>query len=794
MRRINVDRLRRMSRHEWQWRATEALHRLGERVHTRVHAPQWDRRSYRALAEQIRARPARFVLDPSSAPALRERVLTTWPGAGQEAADRAERLLQGRFDLLGYSDVPCARSGRIDWHRDPIHGRRAPQIFYGDVPYLDPEIGDHKIIWELNRHQHWLQLGRAAWLTGEGRYAQAIVHQLDDWLGENPPLIGINWASMLEVGLRAISWTWAIHFLLAEPAAGSWKLEVGHSCHWLVDMLAALDRQLTHVERHLSFYFSPNTHLTGEALALYVVGTAFPELSASQRWVSTGRSVLLAEIDNQILADGGHVERSTHYQRYTLDFYLLATLTARRAGDEVTARRLANASSRVADFTMAIADSQGRLPLIGDDDGGMLWPIAGRACNDVRDSLALAAVVLNRPELAAWGVPEEVGWIAGAEALAFQPAKTRTASRLLPDSGYFVARGTDGSHAVLDAGPHGYRNGGHAHADALSLTLAINGQPLLIDPGTSTYTMDSGLRDRMRSSASHNTLTLDGRSQSAPDGPFHWRSTVDARVIACSANDVFDWIEAAHDGYAPARHRRTVIRTPDSGWLIVDTVTGSDQHSATSRWHFDPSWRVTSHDGRVSAIHPDGQSAWMLCAGGSVTLNRGDTTRGVGCCAPVYGQLVPTSTVHMTTDATAPLSLVTWVASGGAFASPSIQCHQSIERDDETVIVEVDDGPRVAVFMVRPTHVPHRQRICRVGDFETDAVMLHYTIESGRLRRVIAQGAGRCPEVRVNGHELPLSSNSPTDSLLIRGSDWLSFSAGKADPSAIAKCGAAFAQ
>ena len=73
---------------------------------------------------------------------------------------------------------------------------------------------------------------------------------------------------------------------------------------------------------------------------------------------------------------------------------------------------------------------------------------------------------------------------------------------------------------MLDAGPHGYRNGGHAHADALSLTLSIDGRPLLIDPGTSTYTMDSQLRDGMRSTASHNTVNVDGRSQSKPTARF----------------------------------------------------------------------------------------------------------------------------------------------------------------------------------------------------------------------------------------------------------------------------------
>src|SRR5204863_1265161 len=144
------------------------------------------------------------------------------------------------------------------------------------------------------------------------------------------------------------------------------------------DFLLAIDRQLRHVEHHLSYYFSPNTHLTGEALALYVAGHALPELAASERWVATGRHILLKEIDRQILPDGGHAERSTHYQRYTLDFYLLALLTARRTGDAGAARRFTTGVSRLADFTPAMADHDGRLPLIGDDDGGMLWPMRGR--------------------------------------------------------------------------------------------------------------------------------------------------------------------------------------------------------------------------------------------------------------------------------------------------------------------------------------------------------------------------------------------------------------------------------
>ena len=50
---------------------------------------------------------------------------------------------------------------------------------------------------------------------------------------------------------------------------------LGSEAQELVDLLVSLDRQLTHVQHNLSSYFSPNTHLSGEALALYAVSAAW---------------------------------------------------------------------------------------------------------------------------------------------------------------------------------------------------------------------------------------------------------------------------------------------------------------------------------------------------------------------------------------------------------------------------------------------------------------------------------------------------------------------------------------
>jgi hypothetical protein len=512
----------------------------------------------------------------------------------------------------------------------------------------------------------------------------------------------------------------------------------------------ALSRQLTHVEQNLSYYFSPNTHLTGEALALYVVGSALPELAAAPRWASTGRRILLDEIDRQVLADGGHAERSTHYQRYTLDFYLLALLTARRAGDDDAAVRFAAAAARLAEFARVVADDEGRLPAIGDDDGGMLWPIAGRACSDVRDSLSIAATALDRPALAPWGLTEETVWVAGPDVLTSLPASAGDleppiGSRTLVETGFFVARDGEGGHAVFDTGAHGYLNAGHAHADALALTLTLGHRPLLIDPGTSTYTMDAPLRDRFRSTMSHNTVTVDGRSQSAPAGPFHWRTRADARLEAWRQNTWFDWAEGLHDGYAPLQHRRAVLRTAKSGWLIVDEIDGRGPHTAAAHWHFAPDWGLLAEGGRVRASHADGDIAWLLHDGQPAEIFQGDSESGLGWCAPVYGSLVPSFSARVAVAGDTPLRMMTWIGEDRAWQSPALR-RLAIDCEDgrSALAAEVRAGRRRALFVVRLGGAPpHAARTCRVADFESDARVLHCLADGDRLVHLDLVDVGR---------------------------------------------------
>jgi hypothetical protein len=711
-----------------------------------------------ALARHFAARPPRWPIAPSVREAVARTIRDRFPDAAADAVRRADAIAGGRFDLLGYRDLrfePSRRddsgvAGReptaIDWHRDPVHDRVAPALFWSEVPYLDPACGDHKIIWELNRHQHFLALGRAWWLSGHAAARATFVRHLASWMDANPPLVGINWASMLELALRSLSWIWALEFFV-EPAGGGGRPgpQPIDAHPWLVDLLLGLDRQLQLVEQNLSTYFSPNTHLLGEALALYVAGRSLPELRRAGARAELGRRILIEEMSRQISPDGGHVERSFHYHRYTLDFHLLALAVARLTGDDP--RPFAEAARRLARFARTVADDRGYLARIGDDDGGQLFPICGRDSADASDSLALAAWLLGDPSLAVGPAPEEAVWMSGRGA-AITDAGHRTAapipSTTLGDSGYTVCRTGRGDHLVFDTGPHGYLNGGHAHADALSLTLTVSGRPLLVDPGTACYTIDRARRDDFRSTRLHNTLVLDGRGQSRPAGPFHWASTAAGSRLAWCTSPGFDYVEGSHDGYAPLVHRRAVLARPGC-WCIADRVLGEGEHQAEVHWHLDPRWTVTAGgDGWIRADDGAGDPVWMTSLHGELEIVRGGETGGdpgLGWVSPAYGRVVPSTALRLVHRDAAPFALVTVVIEAkdrpsvetlavlidGAAVPTAAGLRLTTAEAIDTVVF----GSTTPVMDLR-TDIPGVRHRVMAGDLESDAALLWCRTERSR--------------------------------------------------------------
>ena len=515
-----------------------------------------------------------------------------FPQAKRQILDDADALLHGKFDLLGYRGLSFGTP--IDWQLDPVWSRRAPLAHWSQIDPLDPAVvGDSKIAWELNRHQWVVRLAQAFAMTGDHRYAMAAVNAIDHWLDTNPVGRGLNWASSLEVAFRLIAWAWTLA-LLQDSAA--------MSPAFTTKLFAAIHAHAAHVRKYLSYYFSPNTHLTGEGLGLFYAGTLFPHFRDAADWRATGARILVEQSRIQIGDDGVYFEQSTCYQRYTCEFYLHFLLLAARSGIAIPAD-VPPRVLRMIDFLVSMRRPDGSMPLVGDTDDGCLMPLVCREPDDFRGVLAVYAAWFRRPDyaVASGGPAPEVLWLLGADGVRqitdIDSARSASrASRAFERGGYAIMRSgwdRDAHQLILDTGPLGcHVSSGHGHEDLLAVQCSVFGDRVLIDPGTYGYTAEPAWRNYFRSAAAHSTVVIDGLGHSEPTGPFGWRRRPRAALREWITTAEFDLADAEHNAYAhldqPVIHRRRVVFVKSHFWVLIDDITGEGIHSIDLSFQFAP--------------------------------------------------------------------------------------------------------------------------------------------------------------------------------------------------------------
>ena len=587
-----------------------------------------------------------------------------FPDAGRKIQQEAETLLAGHFDLLGYRGLSFGTP--IDWQLDPVWLRRAPLAHWSQIDPLNPDlVGDSKIAWELSRHQWVVRLAQAFALTGDQRYATAALQAIDQWIDANPVGRGLNWASSLEVAFRLIAWTWVLALLRdGLPTAFTTRL------------VAVIRAHAMHVRKYLSYYFSPNTHLTGEALGLFYAGVMFPHFREAADWRATGARILIEQSRIQITDDGVYFEQSTSYERYTCEFYLHFLLLAARAGLAVPA----DVQTRVVkmiDFLIAMRRPDGSMPLVGDADDGSLMPLVRREPDDFRGVFAVAAAMFRRPDYAdaAGGPAPEVLWLLGPDGVrhitdAGQASPAPPPSRLFAHGGYAVMRNSwerDGHQLIVDVGPLGcHFSSGHGHEDLLAIQCSVFGDPVLVDPGTYGYTAEPEWRNYFRSASAHSTVTVDGVGQSEPAGPFSWRRKPRTVVREWLTTADFDLIDAQHNAYAdlktPVTHRRRVLFVKPEFWVVIDDLTGTGRHRVELSFQFAPlAVELTSPD-CCRAETERGSVLWIMPTGNTPLANdvRSGELRPIrGWMSNRYGQKQPSPALVCSAHAALPMRAIT---------------------------------------------------------------------------------------------------------------------------------------
>jgi hypothetical protein len=517
--------------------------------------------------------------------------LVSFPEDAAAAISTSERILRGRFDLLGYKDLYF--DGVVPrWNFDPDSGGTVANQHWSklDKKVID-QTADRKVIWELNRHQFFVTLGQAYWLTSDERYAKHFARLLNDWIAENEPKMGINWQSSLEVSFRSISWIWAFYFFKDSPH---------FDAATFARMLRALCISGRHISTYLSTYSSPNTHLTGEALGLYQIGRFLSEFDEARSWKTLGYEILLRALDFQIRADGVYCEQATHYHRYTTDFYTTLLVLRTLDGEPVDPIHLEKLN-QLFDHLMYVMQPNGELPLLGDDDGGLLHFIGGSAYPDIRPTMAVGAALLKRGDLkfVSGRANSELLWLLGVDGLQdydnIEPHPPSDVSRDFSASGYYCARSSwsdKADYMVVDCGPHGFLNGGHAHADALSFVMAIAGEPVFVDSGTYKYASDIAARDTFRSTQSHNCLAVNDGSSSVPDGPWSWNSMAACTLISWRGDEEGATLRGRHDGFQRygVQYERSVEFKFGRHVVVTDNIVSSSKNIYQVHFILSPDW------------------------------------------------------------------------------------------------------------------------------------------------------------------------------------------------------------
>jgi len=481
---------------------------------------------------------------------------------------------RGNGHFFPVADPEETRRSRID---DILRGRFA---FNGEAH----DLGAHPdwllnpsadVEWHILLHKFYYAVGLAmAWQeSGDARYLRRWMDLTAGWIAQVPP----GWIAADVAGRRVQNWIYALHTFCTALES------VEDGADFCRTLLASLQEQVEFLVDNLT---PARNHRTLELYAIFLAGVAFPEFADAARWREFALAEIALNVQSDLLPDGVQCELSTDYHHLVLKNYLCVRRLARLNGIEVPAamdERLVQAL----EFSMHAHKPDGIVPSLSDGDA-----------RSYLDLLRQGAELYGR---------EDFLFVASGGCEGRAPRKR---AQGFTDSGYYILRSGWGGSArafrdehylIFDCGPLGAGN--HGHLDCLSFELAANGASVVVDPGRYTYSEagETNWRVRFRGSAYHNTVTVDGRNQTAyqpkavKPGTRHKAGSVRHRISGpAPEHRLHDFV--AQDGFALLRgrarsheydvlHERCILFAFSEYWLVHDVLQAPEPHRYDSWLH-----------------------------------------------------------------------------------------------------------------------------------------------------------------------------------------------------------------
>ena len=435
------------------------------------------------------------------------------------------------------------------------HARRQPSLisaqsfdFLGETGDLD-QLGwdgpNKSKLWRYN--QHYFDDLNARDSNDRIAWHRTLI---TTWILENNVGEGSGWEPY-PTSLRIVNW---VKFALSKSELSTEAQE-------------SLAIQARWLSRHIEWHVLGN-HLMANAKALYFCGLFF-EGNEADTWRKTGLAIMLNELHEQILPDGGHFELSPMYHALALEDYL----------DIVNVAKCFSHSEDVIKLEQAIPSMLTWLRLMSHPDGKISF------FNDSATNIA----------------PENSQIFEYAARLEIKFSYT-FGHKFLPQSGYFRLENTNSVLIgdVAKIGPDYLPS--HAHADTLSFEFSLFDQRLIVNSGTSEYGIGSE-RLRQRGTPAHSTLSINGKNSSDVWSGFRVGTRARPGAVAFQTFDTEATVQGSHDGYrveagSPVHCRKWSLK-PGS-LEIEDTVSGKSSYTIDAVFRLHPS--VSAVQGKKNTL------------------------------------------------------------------------------------------------------------------------------------------------------------------------------------------------
>ena len=547
-----------------------------------------------------------------------------------------------------YQPLDPPDNERLNWFRDYHTGWEWPVRFYRQMDYTtEQRPGDIRTMWEIHRHLFFPLLAAGFTLQGEEQYASFVRRHWLDWLNRNPIGCGIGWIApqIQENAIRNISWILVYVFLQDSRT------------------LTATDqrtfrRAIYQQGCFLNHYFDDkkeisHNHLISEAGGLALTGMFFRNHSFGRRWLRRGLRTLEQAIIFQVHPDGVQGEFSLNYHAFVLETILLVYSFGQRLGLHFDGE-FSEALHGMLKHINAMTRPDGTLPRFADTDNATAWALSPHRLEDRHRYVTTGAALFSDSKLKTptakfhletWLRLGEDGWRRWLETPTgneadrqfFFPSMNTLCSSFRTENRMeqLIIRG---GGAVFPTGI----GTSHNHADYLSFTWWVDGEELLIDPGTFAYSLDDRWRYYFRSATAHNTIDIDGENMlDVTSMRFGVPSIFPVETVAQEFHPEYSFLHLRYHKQTRLnqwQHDRLFLHINPGLLLIRDRVLCPGRHRLQTHFQLAGNYKKDKTRSLMSLRRlKQGPALYFATSPDDITLDYGDEIKPAGWYSHRYG-------------------------------------------------------------------------------------------------------------------------------------------------------------